>query len=122
AIDDLAAVLGGHAGAEAVPAGAHEFARLERTFHRTRPRRARFLSFRLAQDAGPDRTGNPACRIGRAYMEKGEPSQRDRPSAAAGRKAPEPAILLKSAGWRLLLHASPVLCNPCAGLHGGDQQ
>ena len=42
-IEDLAAVLGRHAGAEAVAAGAHKDARLESTLHSFTPRRARIL-------------------------------------------------------------------------------
>src|SRR5690606_11735744 len=43
AVQDRAAVLGGHAGTETVTTGTHELGRLVSTLHNFQPREARFL-------------------------------------------------------------------------------
>jgi hypothetical protein len=85
-VDDLAAILGRHAGTETMTAGPYEDARLKSTFrHNIRPRRARFLWIiacaRICRRF-PELSG-PLWQVDRRYRENSRPSQRRRAAADA---------------------------------------
>lgn len=80
-VENLAAGLGRHAGAEAMAPGADEFARLVSTLHSSIPRRARssWLSFTLDRRPAAKGQQMPIRRGGRlvaGYKETGRASQR----------------------------------------------
>src|SRR5690606_18179965 len=85
AIQDDAAILGGHARPEAVAAGTHDLGGLECTLHDIRPRRARFLYWLCSRqdDWAATQRQAPMVRVGGVYRENSPASQRAIPRLRA---------------------------------------
>lgn len=81
-IQNLAAVLGGHAGTETMTAGTHQAARLESTLHCIKPRPRTVPLFIFCARLPPQRHGTGTARSLRqswaAYRKNPPPSQRRR--------------------------------------------